>query len=134
MLFATTFFMQERRVPSALIDDLGLQRCDVLKMDVEAMEGVVAQGARRTIATFLPMVFYENNGEVGRRADSTTPSFMEEFGYKCFQRSEPLWRNDNWAGVARNVFAVNNGIGSQSHMIFCVHPDMHKGPDMFFIA
>jgi FkbM family methyltransferase len=134
LLFAPTCLMQECRVPSVLIDNLGLQRCDVLKMDVEAMEGVVAQGARRTIATFLPMVFYENNGGVSRRADLTTPSFMEEFGYKCFQRSEPLWRSDNWAGVSRNVFAVNDGTGSESHMIFCVHPDRHMGPDTFFIS
>jgi FkbM family methyltransferase len=42
------------RVPTMRVHDLGLQRCDILKMDAEAMEGAVAQGARRTIETLKP--------------------------------------------------------------------------------
>ena len=124
--------MQARRVPSMLIDDLGLQRCDVLKMDVEAMEGAVALGARRTISAFKPMIFYENNGGAVHRADSSSPSFMDEFGYTCYTRAEPLSRSNNWAGSKRDVFTVN-GQASESHMMFCVHPDAHNGADSFFL-
>ncbi len=114
-----------------LLDDLGLQRCDVLKMDVEAMEEAVAQGARNTIAAFKPMVFYEDNSASTQRDDSSSPSFMDQFGYKCFSRSSTLWRPDNWAGSTRDVFSFN-GRSSQHQMLFCVHPESHWGQDAFF--
>ena len=96
------------------------------------MEGAVARGARRTIAAFKPMVYYEENGRTVIRANSTSPSFMEEMGYSCYSRAELLWRKDNWAGSQRDVFNVD-GKGSQSsYMLFCVHQDSHMGPDSFF--
>ncbi len=122
---------RKRRVPTLVLDDLGLQRCDVLKMDVEAMEEAVAQGARKTIAAFKPMVFYEDNGAVNQRADLSSPSFMEQFGYKCFMRSSSLWRRDNWAGNAQDVFSFD-GKSNQHQMLFCVHPESHGGLDAFF--
>ena len=122
---------QQRRVPATTIDDLGLQRCDVLKIDVEGMEAAVADGARRTIAAFKPMVFYEDNGDAGSRADLTSPSFMEEFGYSCYSRAEPLVRRNNWAGVSRDAFSVNGNSG-ESRMLFCVTKE-HMGPDSFFV-
>lgn len=45
----------------------------MLKIDVEGMEAAVADGARRTIAAFKPMVFYEDNSDAGSRADLTSP-------------------------------------------------------------
>ncbi len=90
-------------------------------------EGVVARGARHTITAFKPMVFYENNAQVVLRTNNSSPSFMEEFGYSCYTRAEPLWRSSNWAGATRDVFH-----GSASHMMFCVHPEAHMGPDSFF--
>lgn len=131
VLFAAVYLTRELRVPTLLIDDLGLKRCDVLKMDVEAMEGAVAQGARRTIAAFKPMVYYEDNGHTIIRANSTSSSFMEEMGYSCYSRAEFLWRKNNWAGSQRDVFSVN-GLSSRSYMLFCVHPESHSGPDFFF--
>ncbi len=95
------------------------------------MEEVVAYGARRTIATFKPMVFYEFNGDAAPRADFTTPSFMEDFGYSCYSRAEPLVRRNNWAGVSRDVFSVN-GKTSESRMLFCVTKE-HAHPESFFM-
>ena len=37
-----------------IVDDLGLDRVDVIKMDIEGAERVALQGARRTIRRFRP--------------------------------------------------------------------------------
>lgn len=46
-------------VPATAIDDLGLQRLDILKLDVEGMEPEVLDGARQTIDRLKPVIFVE---------------------------------------------------------------------------
>jgi FkbM family methyltransferase len=47
------------RVRLMRIDDLGLERCAVLKSDVEGLDWFVLQGAAETIARFRPVIFME---------------------------------------------------------------------------
>jgi len=46
-------------VPALRIDDLNLRRCDLIKVDVEGMEGEVLDGARSTIDRCRPLVYAE---------------------------------------------------------------------------
>lgn len=48
-------------IPTIAIDDLGLTRCDFIKIDVEGMEADVLRGARKTMAKFRPMLFVERD-------------------------------------------------------------------------
>jgi len=47
------------RTPMIAIDDLGLTRCDFIKIDVEGMEAEALRGARQIIERFRPMIFVE---------------------------------------------------------------------------
>src|SRR5690606_37547306 len=48
-------------VPVTTIDQLKLDRCDMLKIDVQGMEREVLVGATRTIARHQPMIYVEND-------------------------------------------------------------------------
>ncbi len=50
------------RVPILRIDDLGLDRCDLLCLDVEGYEFQALRGALSTISQFHPVVMVELNG------------------------------------------------------------------------
>lgn len=48
-------------IPAYLIDDLGLDACDMLAIDVEGFEVSVLIGAMKTIALFKPLICAEEN-------------------------------------------------------------------------
>lgn len=51
------------------IDELGLDRCAVIKIDVEGLDWFVLQGAAETVARFRPVVFMEaKQGPLTRQA------------------------------------------------------------------
>lgn len=58
-------------VPATAIDDIRLNRLDILKLDVEGMEPEVLDGARQTIDRLKPVIFVETqtcgNIEVAKR-------------------------------------------------------------------
>jgi FkbM family methyltransferase len=49
------------RVEMICIDDLKLERCDLIKIDVEGCETLVLMGAQRTIKRFKPVIMFEEN-------------------------------------------------------------------------
>lgn len=51
------------RIHQITVDSLSLNRCNLLKIDVEGMESNVIQGAQKTICNFRPILFLENNGK-----------------------------------------------------------------------
>lgn len=87
-------------VPVLRVDDLQLEQCDLIKIDVEGMELRVLQGAHDTIARFRPFLYLEDD-----RWDRSRElrAFVEGLGYEC-HRHLPLYFNpDNFAGNADNV-------------------------------
>ena len=48
-------------VRAVTIDDLGLERLDFIKLDIEGMEAEALKGARNTLERFRPAVFFELN-------------------------------------------------------------------------
>lgn len=69
-------------VPTLRIDDLGLEVCDLIALDVEGMEGPALVGAEETIRRARPIVlFEEKHGERYGWARGAVQSWLEARGY-----------------------------------------------------
>lgn len=71
-------------LPQTAIDDMGIERCDVMKIDVEAFECQVLRGAQQLIAYCRPVIFLE--AHCGNLADNgETPeslmALIRSYGY-----------------------------------------------------
>jgi hypothetical protein len=71
-------------IKSITIDGLALPRVDLMKIDVEGMEAEVLDGARDTIAAFLPVIIAEHT-KVGWKALEMR---LSPLGYKIL--SSPM--------------------------------------------
>ncbi|MBV9516998.1 MAG: FkbM family methyltransferase [Hyphomicrobiales bacterium] len=94
------------------VDALGLGRCDLMKIDVEGMEGEVVAGAGATIARFRPVLYVEND----RREKS--PALIEQLlslDYELFWHCPPLFNPQNFFHQPTNVFP-----GTVSINLLCV--------------
>ena len=77
-------------VSAVSIDALGLDRLDMVKVDVEGMEMKVLEGGRRTIAQCRPILAVE-----GLKVDQAAlKTFLDGFGYRTF-------------GAGMNVLAIH---------------------------
>lgn len=63
-------------VPTLRIDDLGLDRCDLIMLDVEGHELKSLKGAVETIESFKPVIFAEHHA-----AHESPEPFLKSFGY-----------------------------------------------------
>jgi FkbM family methyltransferase len=84
------------------IDELGLDRCALIKVDVEGMEAAVIAGARETIARCRPALFLEND-TVERSREVL--SAVEAAGYKAFWHVANYYNPGNYFENRDNVFA-----------------------------
>jgi FkbM family methyltransferase len=84
------------------VDELGLRRCALIKVDVEGMEAQVVEGARKTIERCRPALFLENDTVEGSRAVITA---VESVGYKAFWHIASYFNPRNFFGNPDNVFA-----------------------------
>ena len=83
------------------VDGLGLERCALLKIDVEGSEVEVIEGARRTIAACRPLLYVENDREGRSRS---LIELIEHLGYRLWWHLPPLWNSNNFRQVAENIF------------------------------
>lgn len=70
--------INKKQISVITIDSIGLQRCDLIKIDVERMEHEVLSGAWETIDKFHPILFIE----VAKCIDIT--GFLAEHGYQTY--------------------------------------------------
>jgi FkbM family methyltransferase len=77
------------------IDDIGLARCNLMKIDVEGMEARVLAGARKTIKSHRPVLFVENNSETGSPA---TLKALDDLGYTCWWHVASYYNPANYFG------------------------------------
>ena len=83
------------------LDDIGLQACHLIKVDVEGMESQVLSGAKATIERFRPVVYAEcNSGDDGW----PVVLLMRSFGYVVYLYSELAYNPDNFKGNSVNIF------------------------------
>jgi FkbM family methyltransferase len=67
-------------VPITSIDSLGLERVDLIKLDVEGMEVDVLRGARSVLQRLKPAVFVE----ILKSDQTVIKAFFDELGYRYF--------------------------------------------------
>lgn len=94
-------WQQGDQVSVFMLDGLGLPRCNLLKVDVEGMEGAVLDGARELIAKTKPAIYFEHNAPKG------APAVIERLlrhEYRCFWHFSPFFDADNFAGLKDDVF------------------------------
>lgn len=63
------------------IDDLQLEKCNLLKIDVEGMEQYVLEGAQKTLEELRPVVFYEQNSQ---KSFIEIQEKFDRLNYQCF--------------------------------------------------
>ena len=96
------------------MDDIGLSRCDFIKMDVEGMEPEALQGAMNTIVKCRPVIYLELDREENIHF---LQIFLEELRYKADRHSPPLYSDDYEGGnvfdgvVSSNVLAIPSESG-----------------------
>lgn len=83
------------------IDNLGLQRCDLIKIDVEGMELAVLEGAAKTIEKFNPILIVEDDRQ---QKSEALREFIRSKGYKMYVHQAPFFNPNNWYGVNEDVF------------------------------
>jgi FkbM family methyltransferase len=70
--------------PTFMIDDLGLNNCDLIHLDIEGFEYFALKGASNTIHKFKPVIVLETAGWSPRYGISTSDilNLLRDFGYK----------------------------------------------------
>jgi len=88
-------------VPMMRIDDLGLDRCDLVKIDVEGMEAQVLAGARATLTRHRPLLYVEND-----RAEKVNAliRLVADMRYRMYWHFPPYFNPANYRGRADNLF------------------------------
>lgn len=83
------------------IDDLQLNACHFIKVDVEGMEKQVLEGALQTIGQFQPLLWVEND-----RAETARElvDFIYSIGYDAYWQINALFNPGNFDGNHENVF------------------------------
>lgn len=79
-----TSFLRPEAIRSLAIDDLGLDDCALLKLDVEGMELAALKGARRLLANTRPILFFERH----KTDYDGVKAFLGSFGYALLELPE----------------------------------------------
>jgi FkbM family methyltransferase len=87
-------------LPVINLDSLALDRCDLIKIDVEGMEFDVLRGAENTIHDYRPPVYFEPR----RRNFANVFSFFTEADYTLFWHAASPFNIRNWHNNPHNVF------------------------------
>ena len=91
------------------IDDMGLEKCDFMKIDVEGMEPEVLQGGMNTIVKTRPIIYLELDRDENIKFVEV---ILEELRYKAERHNPPLYSSDYegenvFEGIASlNVIAI----------------------------
>ena len=97
--------MQSRPTSEAVmqivIDDLGIQQCGLLKIDVEGMELEVLRGAVKLIAKHRPYIYIENDRKEKSQA---LIAYLQNCGYTLYWHLPPLFNEKNVAKSDVNAF------------------------------
>ena len=83
------------------IDDLRLDRLDLLKLGDTAPASQILAGAKQSLWNLRPIVF----ASVRRESDlEPLRSGIGQFGYRCWHAKSPLYDPDNFNRRTENIF------------------------------
>lgn len=105
------------RTPVVLLDDVISpdQKISAIKCDAEGMEVAVLKGASDLIERDKPILYLEDDKT---ELSVTLFNTVRSFGYDIWWHSVPLFRPNNIAGEAENIFGRVH-----SFNLFCCHPN-----------
>lgn len=83
------------------LDSLKLDRCRLIKADVEGMEEDVIRGAVETIARCRPLLYLENDRP---ERSAALLSLVMDLGYRIWWHCPPLFNPDNFFRNPKNIF------------------------------
>jgi FkbM family methyltransferase len=81
-------FIGQDKVKTVVLDNLGLNRLDMMKIDVEGMEMNVLQGAKQSILKFKPLIFIEY---FLAKPEDGLQEFFVDLGYNIFVADRQNW-------------------------------------------
>lgn len=94
-------------IPTMRIDDLGLNCCDLIQLDVEGSEFGALLGARETITRHRPVIVLELKGLPGSfgAEDATVLALLSQMGYRSQQRfaNDEIFVPAEYQGVQETV-------------------------------
>lgn len=102
------------QVPVATLDSFGFTNVGFIKMDVEGYEKMVLVGGRETILREKPIMYIEDD-----RAEKSVAlqAYIRELGYTIESHKPMLYRENNFFGLKKNVWAPYN---FASHNLICM--------------
>src|SRR5262249_20863430 len=119
--FAGTSLRESSSVPSdaaryhkidvTTVDQLGIERCNLIKIDVEEMEINVLRGAQQTIGTTRPIVFVECNS---LQHGWPVVEFMKQREYCAYLLNVPAFNPKNFRQNLSNFL----GDGREAGLLF----------------
>ena len=95
------------------LDSFGFNNVGFIKIDVEGFEEFVLRGGRETILRDKPIMYIEDDRmekRVGLR------DYIKELGYTYESHQPTLYRENNFAGLRKNIWAPMN---YASHNLIC---------------
>ncbi|MET1080193.1 MAG: FkbM family methyltransferase [Pseudomonas sp.] len=95
-------------VPVRALDDIGIARVNLIKVDVEGMELQLLRGAECTITREQPVIFLEVNSLAGSLG---LLPWAEQHGYLVYGVNVAAFNPDNYARSAVNVFGSAREVG-----------------------
>lgn len=97
-----SLFVSERWAPPTVaLDDLGLDRCRLLKVDVDGKEVDILRSGARLIERARPVLYVENDV---RERSSALLRHMAELEYDLYWHSAPIYSPDNFFGNPDNFW------------------------------
>ncbi len=95
------------RVNLISIDSLNLDRCNLIKIDVEGMEFEVLKGAFSTIEQHQPSLYFEAKTGMGTQ---NSIQLLQELGYHLYWHFAYFFRANNYRNYSKNVFGFSGDI------------------------
>lgn len=111
-LFETSIY-GDYKVPVLTIDSLNYEDVGFIKIDVEGFELQVLKGATETIKKCRPTMYIEDDRT---EKSAALRNYIRELGYTIEDHKPTLFRDRNFFGLKKNIWAPRN---YASHNLIC---------------
>jgi FkbM family methyltransferase len=110
--------------PVMRLDDLKLESCRLIKVDVDGKEYEVLRSGERTITAHKPVLYFENDDKT---LSPRLLNYVAELGYVTYFHAAPVFAPDNFFGNPVNHWAPRNIV---SLMMLALPREMADGLEM----